>query len=482
MKKLSLAVTAVVIAILCTGASIWEGSAAVSIGGELPEGGYYAATKSFPRNTVVDITNLETGKSVRAIVAAGLDSPGLLAILSKDAAEIIGIQNRSIGRIRMTMPSDPIAFSRFTEGFNPNGDPDYDPRAAIAAASPRQAPQTPRQPLIPSEKAAAPGGTQPEWGVPEPAFPAAARAADTPSRAVRAVNDPIIPADTSSPAEKVLWPWEIPPASGPQNRPAETPPVPPQKPPAGPAAAPSLALKPEAVKPVETPKYPPSEPAYRPPAADRPDNAIAYERRPELSPKQTRENTARSAIVLEPAEARPPQPYTVLPLNSEITPIKPPPPAAANPPKTAQSGNTVQIPERDIIPGITEAAPVPRTKPEKPVQPPKVETVRNDTAGAAIEKPVLTQAAGTRFSAPLISALEKGMYYLQLRAYSKPDLVQAELSRLGSAYPLAVQAGGSQENPLYRILVGPVNLGESSALLQRFKGNGYKDAFVRQAE
>jgi hypothetical protein len=59
-------------------------------------------------------------------------------------------------------------------------------------------------------------------------------------------------------------------------------------------------------------------------------------------------------------------------------------------------------------------------------------------------------------------------------------LVESALTRIGNTYPLAVQAGGSPERPLYRILVGPVNLGESSALLQRFKGNGYRDAFIRQ--
>ncbi|MDR1374666.1 MAG: SPOR domain-containing protein, partial [Treponema sp.] len=132
MKKRT--VTAFVIAalLLFQSASVWEGAAAVAPNGELPEGGYYAATNSFPRNTVVDITNLETGKTIRVIVAVGLDSPGLLAVVSRDAAEAIGLQSRSIGRIRMIQPSDPIAFSRFIEGLGSSGDPDYDPRARIA--------------------------------------------------------------------------------------------------------------------------------------------------------------------------------------------------------------------------------------------------------------------------------------------------------------------------------------------------------------
>jgi hypothetical protein len=143
----------------------------------------------------------------------------------------------------------------------------------------------------------------------------------------------------------------------------------------------------------------------------------------------------------------------------------------------------VRIPEQYVIPGIAEAAPrPPEAKPEEPARSPTAETVRNEPVKSGVEETPPTQAAGPRFSAPLISTLEKGMYYLQLRAYSRTELVQAELSRLGDAYPLAVQAGGSPEKPLYRVLVGPVNLGESSALLRRFKGSGYGDAFVRQAE
>ncbi|MDR1025642.1 MAG: septal ring lytic transglycosylase RlpA family protein, partial [Treponema sp.] len=114
------------------GASVWEGAAALAPRGDLPEEGYYAATNSFPQNTVVDITNLETGRSIRAIVSSGLNTPGLLAVLSPDAAGRIGLGTKTIGRIRMTQPEDPIAFSRFTEGLVASGDPDYDPAAMLA--------------------------------------------------------------------------------------------------------------------------------------------------------------------------------------------------------------------------------------------------------------------------------------------------------------------------------------------------------------
>jgi cell division septation protein DedD len=81
---------------------------------------------------------------------------------------------------------------------------------------------------------------------------------------------------------------------------------------------------------------------------------------------------------------------------------------------------------------------------------------------------------------PLIASLEKGKYYLQLGAFSRPESVESAIAAIDKTYPLAVQNGGNSEKPLYRILVGPLNLGESGAALQRFKGSGYKDAFVRK--
>lgn len=84
------------------------------------------------------------------------------------------------------------------------------------------------------------------------------------------------------------------------------------------------------------------------------------------------------------------------------------------------------------------------------------------------------------FSIPTITSLEAGQYYLQLIAYNRLEQVESAVSSIGRAYPLSVQTAGPSENPVYRLLIGPLNLGESGALLQRFKGLGYKDAFIRQ--
>ncbi|MDR3131108.1 MAG: SPOR domain-containing protein [Treponema sp.] len=461
MRKLVLLVAASAVAVVFIGASIWEGSAAVSIGGELPDGGYYAATKSFPRNTVVDITNLETGKSVRVIVAAGLDSPGLLAVLSKEAAEVIGIQSRSIGRIRMTMPADPIAFSRFTDGANPNGDPDYDPRAAIAAMSPVQAEQTtqtPPQPIIPPGPAVITDSLPPVWD--SPALPAPVAEA---SRDEQLSGNSVIPADKPASGENVPWPWEWEPAvsSSSVSAPAE-----------GSREANSDFSRefgpgyPLAIQAPEMREDSFPSAAYTPLSQTR-QNAASGQEPDNTAP-------ARSGIVLEPATPRPPDPYMSLP--SEIIPI------TSSLPPTAPAGAASEIPSQNIIPETPSSG---STAPEaaRPEKPLPAQTAGNQSIQATTAESASNKtAAEPRFSAPLIGALEKGMYYLQLRAYSRTELVQAELSRLGNAYPVAILAGVSQEKPIYRVLIGPVNLGESSALLRRFKGSGYDDAFVRQGE
>jgi hypothetical protein len=100
-----------------------------------------------------------------------------------------------------------------------------------------------------------------------------------------------------------------------------------------------------------------------------------------------------------------------------------------------------------------------------------------DASLAAI--PEAAPEADALFSVPVISGLEKGKYYVQLGSYNSAGAVEAEINRIEGSYPLAVQPVKGNAAPLYRVLLGPVSRGESGALLQRFKGSGYRDAFIR---
>jgi cell division septation protein DedD len=375
MKKLrrGVAAGAVFLAALAlfTGASIWEGEGAVSTGADFPESGYYVATNSFPRNTIVDVTNLATGKTVRAIVASGLDSPGLLAVLSRECAAAVGLQSRAIGRVRLVQPADPVALSGFGGRDFRSGDPDFDPEAALEAY----------------------GG-------------AAA----------------VVPRETPPPARN----------EGPKYDPLYDPPL------------------------YNPPLYSPPEESAAPvtAAAENEDDsealsALSYEDDEENAGEQAAPPLAvypessgdawfvpNTEYALRPAEERPPESSSWMPDSAYfIDPVDP------------NAGRR------------SEAAAPPPAPPAAAWTPEEPEDM---------------------FGAPLLSRLESGKYYVQLGAYSKTESVEKEVGKLKRNYPVAVQDAGTAGKPLYRVLVGPVNSGESGALLQRFRGGGYKDAFVRK--
>jgi len=115
------------------------------------------------------------------------------------------------------------------------------------------------------------------------------------------------------------------------------------------------------------------------------------------------------------------------------------------------------IDPNDIIPEIVTQTPDPA-----PVQPPPV--------------PVTPMDAD--FSVPRVSQLDQGWYYVQIAAMDSAESVQNTLNQIDLAYKPVVYSPGDS---YYRILLGPLNQGESAAILARFRSIGYRDAFVRHA-
>jgi hypothetical protein len=390
MKKFFIVLPVLAAMFFSLGASIWEGAAAVST--DFPEAGLYVATNSFPRNTVVDLTNLETGKTVRVIVSAGLDAPGLLALVSREVAEAVSLQSRTIGRIRMTQPSDPIAFSRFTEDYLRSGDPDHDPLAAVEGSYPGLIGESETWP----EVVAVPPDELKEI----PPELASTEIPDTPLRETE--TDP-----------ESAW-----------------------------------ANAPVAVIPEPVPEIVP-EPV---PVPDNPETtdiiAVAGTTRDPVLTDLPVENIP-APVEVKPEPVREPEPeatYTLIP-----EPVREPEPSPVAPPVY----NTV--PEYTLIPAE-----------ERPPQ------------GYTGTGPVAEGAVPQIFSVPAVADLERGKYYLQIGAYSQVATVERELSRVDRTYPLTVQCIGNPGSPIYRVLVGPMNQGESGALLRSFHSRGYKDAFVRR--
>ena len=141
-------------------------------------------------------------------------------------------------------------------------------------------------------------------------------------------------------------------------------------------------------------------------------------------------------------------------------------------------------PEPEPLIVITEPDPDPAITPSAPLHGytlvPAEERPPTGISGTAVRDG--TAGVPQLFSVPAIAELERGRYYLQIGAFSQVSAVEQELSKVGRGYPLTIQSIGTTTLPVYRILVGPVNQGESGALLRTFQSQGYRDAFIRRGE
>ena len=430
-RRISLGLLALASMVLFAGASIWEGAAAVSSGGDLPDSGFYIATNSFPRNTVVDITNLENGKSIKVIVSAGIDSPGLLAIVSRESALAIGLQNRAIGRIRMSQPSDPIAYARLSEDALRSGDPDYDPEAALRAYGDRKDSES----------------------VPEPAVVQAAPGKKRTGDAAPSGSAGSI--DTAAPAEPIA-----------ESEPFSDPFI--EEPFEEPFIEETVAEVDSGPRDIETPDYDyPGHPETEiagtivetgtvesPPASSARHNPY-----PEHAPSPGRRRTGETHTPPPNTEDIPAETAWFIPDSPQPEPESPP----------EETYALVPAPERP--PETTDA-----TMPDSRYFVGPIEGRKKAPETAPVD------AAAPELSIPVVGKLEEGKYYLQIGAFEGTVGVESEVKKLGKVYPMLVQKTYAKGKLVHRVLVGPVNHGESGALLQRFRDGGYRNAFIRTSK
>jgi len=485
------------------GSSPWEGAAAVAPAGELPETGFFVATNSFPRNTVVDITNIESGKSTRAIVSNGINSPGLLAVVSRQAAELIGMKAGSVSRIRMVQPADPIAYMRFTETMA-SGTPEYDSgnvvteenfteevftEEALLAEVYEEDTYVIEEPVIETVEAPASATASLGYVVDEPEWGGSGRLqiVDLPGYDV----DPFEPTPEQSTAS--LWGIEPEPVIEPEEEPAyiseteffddeyyvadaEDEPVVIEIAEAVQQPVIVIERQPNVIADINTKrefvKDVPEKINERAPIAVIKDvPQFLPERSPEDFEKDTpvfiaekqRDEVIKDVspwvdytppvqVVEEPSR----EPVQVVQQPVQIfVPVETDP----NPP-----ANVYGIDPNDIIPGIVRATP------ERPAA-----VLQTPAAPATIAPPPVVQSS-QNFSVRTISRLDIGQYYVQVAALSA-DHVEPAIRAIDRSYNPVVYMNGDN---MYRILIGPLNQGESAAILARFKSIGYRDAFVRR--
>jgi hypothetical protein len=467
------------------GASPWEGAAAVAPNGELPSTGFYISTNAFPRNTVVDITNIETGKSTRAIVSNSLNNPGLLAVVSREAAELIGMRAGSVSRIRMVQPADPMAYMRFTESMK-SGTPEYDSGNVItednladnlATDIYRDDTYTPpdiinKIPETPPKPPIAPGYIvdEPEWGghgrlqivdLPGYITEPIEQFTDKPATAqIVPVYDPDKYIDELEDDGQWTYITEqekdpvIQEPSYSTERPQRdivkdvTPKIN-EKPPVDVAKDVSEYIPEKSLQDFEKDaseylsELPREEVVKDVPVfvTEVPRNEVVKD----VSPWQERVEVVTAPPVQQPIQ-QPVQQQQTQPEQKTLVPVE------TTPRPPVDSPSVYGINPEDIIPGIVVATPERQNT-----------AVNNRTPVADSNLP------------NTIDRLDRGKYYVQVAALSA-DLVENALRQIDRGFAPVVFKGTDN---MYRILIGPLNQGESAAVLARFKSIGYKDAFVR---
>jgi len=417
--------------------SSWEGAAAVAPEGELPAVGLYVATNSFPKNIVVDVTCLETNKTIRAIVANGLDNPGLLAIISREAAELIGMRRGSVSTVRISQPAEPVAYLRFAEDAASGAPNNYsgeftaeDIYREDTYKPPVQAKETPVN-----------GITGPSY-VLEPEWRTRSATPFSPG----APSDNIVdPAPKEKKEDPPVFITEPVPEEKVEERPEYiTEPVPEEK----------VEEKPEYItEPVpeekveEKPEYI-TEPVPEEKVEEKPEYITepVPEEKVEEKPEYITEPVPEEKVEEKPEYITEPERITEVPPPAREFILKP---AEERPPENTIYG----IDPAYIIPGII-------------IKPPEKEP----------EKPILPPVTDNAFSAPTVTKLDRGWYYVQIASFERPESVESALRQIDRSYrPVVYLANDST----YCILFGPLNQGESAAILQRFRSIGYKKAFIR---
>ncbi len=425
MIKRVMLCTAFALAILgSVGASSdWEGSAVIGRYGAFPSEGYYGASNSFSRNSVVTVTSIHTGRSVDVIITGRVSEPGVFISLSRQAAEELGIERMEPVRVRVSpldTSIDPVIIPDAAEARPFSRDPDVNPFATADD-----------QPLFtPYDPVAA----EPE---------AAPRASGFGRGFVRT-------AGTVSPARAARDHEEIDEA---------------------------VAARPEP----EVATDPAEEPPAEEPPAEEPATVVAEERnRMEAAVAEVRGRTP-------PRELHPPprdeEVYTFLDVPGDL-PIARAPDREPDPDEADPDTPIVERPAVERLGRIEERV-HPLIAEIDPAEPPTGDPADEDGLILRLEpaepRPPMTVDEWALAHLPLAGELEASSYYLQLGAYSSPRSARNVIDRFSTeGYPFIVTAVPREDSTLYRVYVGPLVRDETGIVLRQVRARGFRDAFVRR--
>ena len=426
--------------------AVWEGNGGIGSSTDFPAEGLFVRSDMFPKHTLLEITNLEKNVKARAVVIGPSGIPGLLASLSPELGEKLGVPRGKVIRIRVLTPS-PV---------NEEGDDGK----SISAAGPESQDLDNNPALFVASHSDLPNANL--------------KKEEAESVSENTGSDTILYDDLKSPiedtpsetAEDVPVVEEVPDVDAIIDPVVEEP------------AEPIVeeTVLPEEVAPIETETYmepanenppitvdPINEPAAKPEAAPSPVTEVSEPQEPE-QPKEEIEDVEVVDPVVEPVDEAPVEEKKVETVAS-VTPKNEP---------IADKKEEAPAPIEET------PAPVEETPVEEPEDSGTYEETDSDIYTATEEKPEEKSAVPVNEIKPVSSKLEKGKTYVQIVIYDDKYNRDDVLKKYGKKYPMVVEERLVKNNTRYTIFVGPLKPDETGAVLERFKQLGFKDAFLKK--
>jgi hypothetical protein len=483
----------------------WEGSASRIRRGELDKEGLYAASNSFPVNTVINVTNIKNGKSVNVTVIQRIgDNQNLFLLLADEAADQLSIEKNESENVRITIVNKYGSDipSNHDEAYNP--DPDKNPQADLAMLDPDYSSESTDNTTVPVDVTEPDTITEPD-NITEP---------DTVTE-----PDNITEPDTVTEPDNITDPdavivqetdiTEILESRNPQKdlyrEPVDA----------------ETFFELEDVEPYDTvalDKEPEKEPDVTEPDVTEPevtytdetpeiyngndltpeqDTSIAYLAEPEYSGEIVEDTQEISMAVTRPeqeydtVETREPAPpdqvsedstgpevFTTADKPDESTLVV----DEQEPSYPLENANGhIDAPEGTEEAPVTDVAMLPPGDPDDKkdndnyvlvpteVKPPDTEPDKEPEQAIIPDQPVVTDLN--------IDSVTGRIFYIQIAAFSDYSAAQTLKGKYSGEYPVEIQ---SSTGSLHKVVIGPLNKDESGTVLYRFRSMGFDDAFLRQ--
>lgn len=437
--------------------AVWEGNGGIGSSTDFPAEGLFVRSDMFPKHTLLEITNLEKNVKARAVVIGPSGIPGLLASLSPELGEKLGVPRGKVIRIRV-LTTSPV---------NEEGDDGK----SISAAGPESQDLDNNPALFVASHSDLPNANL--------------KKEEAESVSENTGSDTILYDDLKSPiedtpsetAEDVPVVEEVPDVDAIPDPVVEEPEVEPikevEKVEEKPAEDSSLMYAPETVAPItetymepakENPPItvdPINEPAAKPEEAPAPVTEVSEPQEPEQTQEEVEDVEVVDPVV-EPVDETPAEEKKV-DIVAAVTPK-----------------NEPVADKKEALPAPVEETSVEETPVEEAEDSGTHEETDSDIYTAAEEKPEEESAVPVNEIKPVSSKLEKGKTYVQIVIYDDKYNRDDVLKKYGKKYPMVVEERLVKNNTRYTIFVGPLKPDETGAVLERFKQLGFKDAFLKK--